>query len=272
MPWGAVPRRLEAFAIAALGWPGIAQATFAPPIDQPLRHRLTEQRIVGATNERFTSERLIRFSRDGDGYVAHVILMGGATPGQGAGAIFSWMMTAFAGRTLVFRLDKQGAVTAIEDQAALWEQLCTTIAATPGQPADRAEKLRALAAQLRAAPKASRQKMLGSIVTGLIAVDADRLAPGNRTVQVPVAGAPAPLPGTERVEISDGRTRIEVAAAGGVTLGSIAGRIDWRQNREIDTATGLVLAERSERRVMLKARPNAPASLSIITASFDKVS
>ncbi|MBX9796848.1 hypothetical protein [Sphingomonas sp.] len=268
-----MPLPLRALAATALCWPAVAQAAFAPPLDQPLRHQLVEERTTAGTIQRFTSTRMLRFSRIADGYRVQVEIVANDTAAGAAGDLFGWMMSAFAGRTLNFRLDANGALVAVDDADAHWNRLCDTIAAIPGQSRDRTEKLRALAAQLRAAPAASRLRMLGSIVTGVIAADAAEMAAGTRAVQVPVAGA-VPLPGVQRVLRAGNRIRVEVSAEGDLSLGDAAGRIAWHPTREADAATGMLLNERSERRITLAGRPGAaaPTTTVVVTATLDRVS
>lgn len=264
MAWaGARLQRSRApFALAALALasvPAAAAARFDPPLDRPLRLVTTETRKAQTGTQEFAIERDLVFAREGDGYRATVTVRPLRTSGSSAARMFTAAAAPFVGEPMIVHLDAAGAITAIDDEAQLWERLCNAIEAMAtgkgavGQRRDR--NARALATPLRAFPPDRRRATLGSAVAAIIAGPlADRL-PGERPTTISgrtFAGAPVTLAAREVVtragETLDIVTRADgdqpQAGGTGAPVRSVVER-----HERVDVARGLVLETR--RRLLL---------------------
>lgn len=60
---------------------GEVKLTFAPPLDRPLRYEVSTLRSRGGQEQQGIVEQVMRFRRDGDGYVLRIELVKGTLPG-----------------------------------------------------------------------------------------------------------------------------------------------------------------------------------------------
>lgn len=232
---------------------------FAPPIDAPLRI-LSERDQQGETGEfHFRLERLIRFSPDGIGYRAEVRIVAATATGKGDTAIlFGAGFTGLIGKPIVVRLDAAGKVIAIDDQPAVWKQLCDNIehVITMGNKDDPAQReliLRRVAAPMRALPADRQLAMLGSLADAAIAHDSGE-PDGERSVRLPAAspfGGVLMLAGTSAVSRAGSHVHIDTRAQGDASVDAIrdtparTGHVETAIVRDYDSRTGMV-SESSE--------------------------
>ncbi|MDO7843256.1 hypothetical protein [Sphingomonas immobilis] len=243
-------------AIAALmiaAAPAVATATFHPVEGVTYIADTVVTRIDDGVTRRFHTARHIVFRRDGDGYLVEAVLQKADQQAPGAGQAFTKGNDALTGRTVRYRVDASGAVTAIEDIDTLIELIAEQIEKSAPDPARGAM----FARPLRTAGPEQRRAMLASFIAPLIgAADAHR-AEGRRPVTLPPQ-PPMPvgsgLPGEEVVTRDRaGILSIETRASGPITGpadipgGSTAtGSITLTLLRRIDPATGLLVESRSE--------------------------
>lgn len=234
-------------------------AGFAPPLDVPIRV-VTERRDDARI---YRMERHVRFAREGLGYRAEVALRAGTgeTP-DSTGAGYEAGFEAFAGSTLVFHLDPQGAVVAIDDMPALWERFCRRVAEIAAArrtlaPAEREKLAARIAAPLRALPIERQRAMLGSLVQAVIADAA--VAPGTTPVRLPGSsayGEATPLEGLRTVVVLPGglvRSTVR-AEAPDVTLERVT---------DMDPRTGLIA--RNSRTLRIRAGGVEKVSVTLLT-------
>jgi hypothetical protein len=233
--------------------------SFAPPIDTPLR--VISERRDGARV--FRLERELRFTREGGGYRAEVILRAatGETP-DGSGALYEAGYAALIGTPIVFHLDSSAALTAIDDLPALWDRYCTRVAEVAAErrvlaPADRARLAARIAAPLRTLPAQRQRTMFASLVSSVI-VEED-MALGSAPVRLPASstyGSPDPLDGLRTVApISGGLLRSTTrAGSGNVTLEHVT---------EMDPRTGLIA--RATKTVLIRAVGMEKRSITTLT-------
>lgn len=233
---------------------------FAPPIDKPLTISTETIRTEGAGTRHFVSRRTVRFTALPDGYQAAVTL-DEAAPGDGDSDPAGLLRAGFArlaGRTVVIRLDRAGAVVGIDDLAATWRAVTDgmgALAPTGTDPAtrQRAARVRAIVATLAAQPETAQRRMIGSLVTPLIApelVAEAALPTAPRAVRVPVTSiyGRAELDGLRSVRSRSDAVEVSVSATGPVAVVTPAGTTSASATletlRRIDPATGLVIESR----------------------------
>lgn len=219
-------------------------AMFAPPLAVPIH--IVTGRTQGEGDKRRTvrMERLIRFTRDGAGYRAEVLLLSADTGVQdGANAMLQAGFAGLSGRTMAFRLDGAGKVILVEDRQALWDLFCASVlkmvlAKHGNGSREQAALAEQMAAPLRALPPERQQAMLASLVTALIAEDAGD-PPGTRAVRIPGAspfGGAVTLTGTQTISTAGIATHRATRAAADVT----GGRVELEIDRDVDPRTGLI--------------------------------
>jgi DNA-directed RNA polymerase specialized sigma24 family protein len=232
----------------------VAATAFAPPLDVPVRAVTETSRTDSGITRRFTNARRVVFRRTPDGYRAEVTIEGSEAESadDDPAAMFRAGFERIAGRTVVLRLDGNGRVTAIEDQAAVWKAFLDGIAAlAPPGTSDldrkRASRIRAIVAMLAPLPPERQRATLASLVEPLIA--ADVAAQGEsppQTVRVPASSAfgTAQLDGIRSVKHTGALLEVTVTAAGALRIqapdGPVQGRIAFETVRVVDPATGLV--------------------------------
>lgn len=239
-------------AAAVLLQASIAAPTFAPPLDTPLRV-LVERSDSGPVSRHFTMERLVRFSRSGDGYVAKVLVLRAESSGAEAmSGMIDAGFSALRGTPIVFRLDASGALVSIDELAAVWERLCHGIGEVAANrrslAADERKRLASrIAAPIGALPAEQQRALLGSLVTALIA--SEPAAPGVAPVKLPGAspfGRPATLEGTRRTRIAGALIEAVTLASADVSLPAEretparSGSLALETIRSADPRTGLV--------------------------------
>lgn len=251
-------------------------ATFAPPLDQPLRAVTETSRTDGGVTRRFANGRRIVFHRSATGYRAEVTIEPGppAAPGTAPGevdpvAMFRAGFARIAGRTVVLHLDPAGRVSAIDGQEAIWKAFLDGIAALAPPGTDdldrkRAGQIRAILAALTPMPPERQRMTLATLVEPLIA--ADIAAAGEsppRPVRVPAGSAfgGAQLDGIRAVRRARGHLIVSISASGEVTqrtpAGQATGRITLESARRIDPVTGLVLENSDTVRTEIAGAPPA---------------
>ncbi|MDH4743695.1 hypothetical protein OMP43_06660 [Sphingomonas sp. CBMAI 2297] len=220
-------------------------AGFAPPLDAPIRV-VTERREDARI---YRMERDVRFTREGMGYRAEVVLRAGTgETADSTGAAYEAGFGALAGSTLVFHLDPRGAIVAIDDMPALWDRFCRRVAEAAAArrtlaPAEREKLAARIAAPLRALPIERQRAMLASLVVALIADEA--MTPGSTPVRLPgqsAYGGTIPLEGQRTVAaLPGGLFRSTVRAdAPDVTLERVT---------DMDPRTGLITRNRKTLRI-----------------------
>lgn len=241
-------------------------ATFAPPLDRPLRAVTEASRADAGVTRRFTNARRIVFRREGKNYRAEVTIEAGAPVAESdddPAAMFRAGFARIAGRTVVLRLDPAGRVTAIDDQAAVWKAFLDGIAAlAPTGSGDlnrkRAGRIRAILTVLAPMPSERQRATLASLVEPLIA--ADITAAGEsppRPVKVPATSpyGAVQLDGIRSVRRAAGRLEVLVSAEGAAAAagpdGAAQGRMSFETLRRIDPVSALVIESREEVRTRL---------------------
>jgi len=234
-------------------------AGFSPPLDAPM-HVVTERRDDART---YRMERALRFLREGEGYRAEVMLRTATgDTDDTSGALYEAGFGAFAGRTILFHLDHDGAVTAIDEMPALWDRFCQRVAESAAArrtlaPLEREKLAARIAAPLRAMPAERQRAMLASLVQAVISDEA--MTPGSAPVRLPgrsTHGGTAPLDGMRTVTaLPGGHVRSTVNAAGeGVTLERIT---------EVDPRTGLIT--RNSKTLRIRAGGLEKVSTTLLT-------
>ncbi len=160
-------------------------------------------------------------------------------------------MAALAGTTIRYRLDADGAVASIEDEAFQWQRFVATIAAMGAEDAARSGDAAAIAATLATLPVGQRREILGEPITPIVAADkAERGARAASPTMISARssqGIAADIPGTISATETSGTVRIVTEGEGPVGIGgSQPGRIRIMRSREIDKATGLLREAREE--------------------------
>jgi hypothetical protein len=255
-----VPAASAAIALAAQA----TAASFAPPLDTPIRVVAEAVRTDSGVTRRFVSAKRVVFRRDGAGFRAEVTVEPSAPSGSDddPAAMFIAGMARLAGRTLVFQLDAQGRVTGMTDQAAAWQAMLDGLAALspPGEAADRvrAARARAVVDMFAQLPPERQRAMLASMLVPLIAADIAAEGAGPpRAVRVPAASAfgTAQLDGLRAVRDDRGLLEVSVSATGPVSVkgpaGVAAGTMTLETLRRVDPRTGLLISSEEAVRTVL---------------------
>jgi hypothetical protein len=258
--------------VALAAMPGAV--SFSPPLDVPLAYVATETHNDAGVARSFRSERRLLFRKAANGFVAEVTLLGSDSGAEDdIAGMFAKALGAFEGRPVRIQLDRTGAVTAVENRDALWEQLCAAIAAMA--PTGKAKHAQAIAGALRKLPAEARTAMLGSLVAPLIAGDEAALTPGSETAASirtrPPAGAPITIPTTRRVTTAaGGLLAIDVRAEADIpaSSGHAPAHLAIARDRLVDPRTGLVTRTEETRRIELDA---GTVSVVQTTATLAKV-
>jgi hypothetical protein len=231
---------------------------FAPPLDGPLVMTTETVRTEGTTTRRFIAHRTVRFSAAPDGYRVAVTL-DAAAPGEEDSDPAGLLRAGFArlaGRTVVLQLDRAGSVVSIDDLPATWRAVTDGMGAlaptgTDPETRQRAARVRAIVATLAAHPEATQRRMIGSLVTPLIAPElvAEAATPAPpRAVRVPAMSVygKAELDGLRSVRSRPDGIEVSVSATGPVAVGTASATITLETLRRIDPATGLVVESREQ--------------------------
>ena len=235
---------------------------FAPPLDRPLTMVTETVRTDGANTRSFVARRTVRFTAAPDGYRVAVTLddaAAGEEDSDPAGLLRSGF-ARLAGRTVVLHLDRTGAVVGIEGLPAIWRAVTDgmrALAPAGSDPAtqQRAARVRAIVAQLAAQPEAAQRRMIGSLITPLIAPETviEAGTPGPpRAVRVPATSiyGRAELDGLRSVRSGPDGVEVSVSATGPVAVatpeGTASATITLETRRRIDPRTGLVVESREQ--------------------------
>ena len=247
-------------------------ASFAPPLDQPLRAVTETSRTDAGVTRRFANARRILFRRSATGYRAEVTIEPGSPAVSGEDdpiAMFRAGFARIAGRTVVLHLDPAGRVSAIEGQETIWKAFLDGIAAlAPPGSGDldrrRAGQIRAILAALAPMPPERQRATLATLVEPLIAADIAAAGESSpRPIRVPAGSAfgGAQLDGIRAVRRERGHLIVSVSAAGDVTqrtpTGQATGRVTLETVRRVDPASGLVLESSDTVRTEIAGAPPA---------------
>lgn len=251
------------FGVALIASTPDSTARFAPPLNLWLTYEQVEDRDDAGAHTRYRLIRRVRFSAEGEGYLAEVETLtvdGGVA--SGPGALFESAMSALKGTTIRLHLDAQGGVTAIDDQAVMMARLRDAIvaaASAKAAPDERAALAARLAAPLTAMPEPLQRRMLGSVLSPLIA-DASQsgAAPPEPVKQQGASpfGGLAQLSGTRRRWIdATGRLIVETTLSGTAQPGKGPPPAEMRVTSRdtIDPATRLVIDSITTRRTTIGA-------------------
>ncbi|WP_174292470.1 hypothetical protein, partial [Sphingomonas bacterium] len=118
-----------------LAWAVFAAASrspvFNPPLDRPYRVVIHQERAQSGVTRRYELERRLIFHRNGAALVAEMTLVRvWQDSGGDAGRRFEMAAGALKDRIVRFRLAADGAVTSVDDEAALWAATLAGVAAT----------------------------------------------------------------------------------------------------------------------------------------------
>jgi hypothetical protein len=246
--------RLAALAVALALIPSAAFARFAPPEGKPLLYSLVEERGEGVTATRFTTERRVLFHKTADGFTADLIVVSADATGNAEIAAMSRTVPrSLMGRTIHYRLDAEGHVVAVEDQAALIALMADAFAAM-----SKAETAAKAAAAVRAMPEKQQLGMLASLLQPMAVADRADAVAGTRAVTVPAAsplGQAVALAGQETASRdSAGNIVIDTVAEG--STGADAPMIRIATHLTIDRATGLLISSERRTESWLPAAPD----------------
>ncbi|MCX8474937.1 MAG: hypothetical protein MT490_03975 [Sphingomonas sp.] len=236
---------------------GIAAPAFAPPLGAPLRI-VTERTETSPDVRQYRLERLVRFAREDKGYRAEAVLLrqSAAAP-EALANLVERGLAALAGRTIVVHLDDKGHVLAVEDMAALWDQVCQGVAQAAASrrslPPGEADALAAkLVTPLRALPAERQRALLATLVTAAIMTDPWDPVGSSAPVRLPGVspfGTPVTLEGTRSTAAAQGGLFEAISLASAtVTLPAQGtapardGAVSLERRRTFDPRTGMLAA------------------------------
>lgn len=270
---------IAAIALIATAPAPVAQPRFDPPRNKVLRLTTSELRGTGPKRQYFAVDREIVFKEEPGGLQATVTVRRIRQDGSPAGLLFAAGASPFKDRPIIVHLDAAGAILSIDDEEALWQLFCDSIeamAAKGSGPEGRGRATgKALAAPLRALPPQRRRASLGSAIVALVAGPLAAREPGEQAVKVPAqtfGGAAAILAGQEEVTVTGDQIEIRTSATGSVTPPpSEAGQpasLTVERSQRIDRGRGLVIEDRSIRRLRLGEGAKAVSSETSVTSSL----
>lgn len=201
----------------------VAAPAFSPPLDTALRI-VTERTETAQEARHYRLERLVRFRKEAGGFRAEALLVRQRVAGPEAlGNLVERGLAALAGRTVTLHLDAKGQVVAVEDMAALWEQLCQGIAsAAASRPNLAPGDMARLVAPLRALPPERQRALLATLVTAAIMTDPWDSVGTAAPVRLPGAspfGTPVTLAGTRSTETAEnGLLRVRTIASAAIAI------------------------------------------------------
>jgi hypothetical protein len=233
----------------------IAAPAFAPPTDVPLRI-ITERTETSPDARQYRLERLVRFAREGSGYRAEAVMLGSTSEApQKLGNLVERGLSALSGRKIVLHLDGNGRVVAVDDMAALWEQVCQRVAdaAVTRQsvpPADATTLAEKLGASLRALPPERQRALLATLVTAAITTEPIDPVGTTTPVQLPGAspfGTPLALAGSRSTHAAENALiRTTTTASANVAIPArdgapaTSGSVSLERVRTFDPRTGMI--------------------------------
>lgn len=225
---------------------------FAPGDGRVYRLEVEHRREAPGAPMRFTSRRTVRFDRDGEGWRMTTVLDEARSDAGARGdMVFAAGKRPFLGVAVVARLDGDGRILEVVDEAALWtrfragqDAVAPIVAGAEDRPAvDRAAVAAVVRAILDAPEAVRRQHLLGDVEP--------MLAQAGRTVRsaapVPVAGGAGGGTGALTLVDADPRhARVRIETRSGA--GAVERVHDVRDSR-VDRETGLVAEDRRVRTV-----------------------
>lgn len=236
---------------------GIAAPAFTPPLGAPLRI-VTERTETSPDVRQYRLERLVRFAREDKGYRAEAVLLRqSATAPVALANLVERGFAALAGRTIVVHLDDKGHVLAVDDMAALWDQVCQGVAEAAASrrtlPSGEADALAAkLVTPLRALPAERQRALLATLVTAAMMTDPWDPIGSSAPVRLPGMspfGTPVTLEGTRRTAAAQGGL-LDTISLASATVALPAqgaapprdGAVSLERRRTFDPRTGMLAA------------------------------
>ncbi|MBR0553822.1 hypothetical protein [Stakelama marina] len=251
---------LVALVAAATAVQPAAAAPFSPPLDRTLQLRISQTRSEDGRRKRFVVRRTVRFAREGDGFVAELVTIGadGANAGS-AGSRFEAAMASLMGRTIRYHLDTRGRVRSIDELGVLWKSLTAAVAeeARKAHP-ERKGYAERIISSLGGLPVAQRQRMLATMLTSVIEVDAaERGVMPVKAVTLPAQppfGQDQRLEGTERSWREGNRLVVSERFAGDLKIPDGSGAVAHIETdivRRVDPLTGMLVRSRKTKRTTI---------------------
>ncbi|MBA4047868.1 MAG: hypothetical protein C0476_04920, partial [Sphingomonas sp.] len=231
------------------------------------------------------TERELVFVRRAQGFAVTVTIVRADPDASESGAMFGAAMAGLRGQPIVFQLDAEGRLVAIDDEANVWTRLCNAIAAmasgaNSAEP-QRRQMLQSLVAGLEKLPSAQRRAILGSMIEQIVAGPLADRQPGTHAITRPArapGGIETVLSGNEVVTLARGALVIDTDARGTIAAATAPhatppAEIALSIRQRVDAARGLVLESRTERATMIGAGAAARRARSVVTHRiFIKVS
>ncbi len=257
--------------------PGPAVARFLPPEGQALRQVLIEERSEPGPPQRFTTERELVFARTATGFAVTVTVLRADPDAGDSGAMFAAAMAGLRGEPIVFQLDAEGRLLAIDDEAKVWMRLRGAIAAMAADSSHpeprRQQMLATLVTTLERLPPDQRRAILGSMIEQIVAGPLADRQPGTRAITRPArtpGGTETVLRGHELVKPAAGALVIETDARGRIAAATTPhvtppAEIAVSIRQRVDAARGLVLESRTERTTTIGTGTAARRARSVVT-------
>lgn len=275
------PRASAALLCAVLSVaPGPAVARFIPPEGQVLRQVLIEERSEPGPPQRFTTERELVFARTATGFAVTVTVLRADPDASDSGAMFGAAMAGLRGQPIVFQLDVEGRLVAIDDEVKVWTRLRGAIAAmatnAPHPEPQRQRILETMIATLERLSPAQRRAILGAMIEQIVAGPLADRQPGRHFITRPArapGGTETVLRGREVVKLVAGALVIETDARGRIAAATAPQKtppanIALSIRQRVDAARGLVLESRTERTTIIGTGPAARRARSVVTHSI----
>lgn len=217
-------------------------AVFAPAPGTPYRITTDRTDRGGKAEQHFHVERLVRFTRDEDGWRAEVrVTKVDAGDSAETGAVLQAGYAGLSKRVLIFHLDGSGKIVALDDAEAIWRDFCAglTRSVAMRKRDGSSETKQRIVTMLAAMPPAQQLATLAPMAGAMIAPEAFD-PPGTAPVRQPGAsplGAKLVLTGTRTVTHGP-----LTHSSTGTASDFDGGHIDSATERDSDPATGLLIA------------------------------
>lgn len=236
---------------------------FRPPLDQPVRYRLTDSQRASGGMKRFVTRLEARFT-PGEGSAFTLTLT--LRPERAhAAALFSSMMDAFASVPLRYRLDGAGQPVDVIGADESWAAAATAIAdgvarATRGLPANapRARALLGFRDGFAATPPAARRAALLANAEQVTGLPAEDLARGGTWTgeATDTGGRPIAMAGTlTPVPCEPTLLCVRIEATSGGPNAPAAGIVREDVEVAVSRADGLLVRSRRSLRMGNEASP-----------------
>lgn len=227
----------------------------APPIDQPIRYTLREERISNGVPLRFAARRQVSFHVTADGFEADIITLDATAEPRGrAATLYLAAMAPIGQRPLRARLDRQGHVLSIIDQEASWGAITAAIGASTSGGTVRSQNAEAITRQLNSLPFATVKSLLATTIEALLVNRGDLpAATGRRVLAVPISlpdGRRTTTSGVEEISVAPQIVTLVDTA----TMDQGDAHIDYRATRAVDRASGLLISQDERRDITIASR------------------